>query len=313
MNPPPGEPVAPGPQPPATGSEGAKPPRRSRKRLVTRMLIYGAIAYTAWCATLYFAQDKMLFPGVGLPAPAPGAAAHAGALELRRPLSGDGSAGEAFAWYLPAPGASAQRPAPLVVCFHGNYETIDNQGWMIELFHGLGCSVLLPEFRGYGGAGGSPSQAAIREDAAAFLNDVLARPEVDSTRVLYYGRSLGGGAAADLASVRKPAAIVIESSFSSVRSMSWRYSVPPLLVTNPFRTDCVLASLGVPVLIFHGTLDSVLPISHARALHAGTPGSELWEFACGHDDPPSVSFANEHRERLETFLRRAKLIGGSER
>ncbi|MCX5660582.1 MAG: alpha/beta hydrolase [Planctomycetota bacterium] len=284
-----------------------KRPKRTLKRLATRMLIYLAIGYAGWCATLYFFQDTMLFPGVGLPVGMKASTLSPAIEELRRPIPG-GDGAEAAAWFVPAPGASADHPAPLVVYCHGNYETLDNQGWMIDLFRGLGCSVLLPEYRGYGRAGGKPSQAGIREDTLGFLHDVKARPEVDPSRVFYYGRSLGGGVAADLASVERPNAVVIESSFTSVATMAWKYFAPPLLAKNPYRTDRVLPALGIPVLLFHGSRDDTIPVAHARRMHAMTPGSELCEYDCGHDDPPSVSFAQDHRAKLEAFLKRAGVL-----
>jgi hypothetical protein len=290
---------------PAQAPAQAKGQGRDVRKLALRVLTCVALAYVAWCATLYFAQDIVVFPGVGLPALPQTAAQIPGLEELRRPIPGGG---QAAAWYVPAAGASARRPAPLVVYCYGNYETLDNQGRMIELFRSLGCAVLITEYRGYGRDGGRPSQAGIREDTLGFLHDAKARPEVDPSRVFYYGRSLGGGVAADLASVERCRAIVIESSFTSVTAMAWQYLFPPMLVKNPYRPDRILPGLGVPVLLFHGRSDSIIPVSHARRLHALTPGSELQEYDCGHYDPPSVSFPKDHRARLQAFLQRAGVL-----
>ena len=90
--------------------------------------------------------------------------------------------------------------------------------------------VLLPEYRGYGRSAGSPSQRAITEDLIAFYDLLARRPEVDAQRVVFHGRSLGGGAVCDLARHRKPAAVILMSTFTSMKRMAPRYLVPGFMV-----------------------------------------------------------------------------------
>jgi fermentation-respiration switch protein FrsA (DUF1100 family) len=191
------------------------------------------------------------------------------------------------AWYIPVPGASASKPAPLIVYFHGNAESIDGQDQMVALFHELGWSVLLPEYRGYGRCTGTPSQKGIRDDASYFLELVLARPEVDSKRLVFAGRSLGGGVAADLIHTKKPNALILISSFQSVVAVAQtHYHAPGFLIKHPYRTDRIIQALDSPVLLLHGVNDYIVPIEHARALNKLARHATLIEFPCGHNDFP---------------------------
>jgi fermentation-respiration switch protein FrsA (DUF1100 family) len=109
---------------------------------------------------------------------------------------------------------------------------------------------------------------------------------VDAERVIAYGRSLGGGAAAQLAARRPVAGLVLVSSFSSVRDFARRYLVPPGLVRDPFDTVRVLRDFEGPVLIFHGRRDATIPYRHAEALARAAPGARLVSYDCAHNDCP---------------------------
>src|SRR5690606_34255575 len=102
--------------------------------------------------------------------------------------------GRVEAWLLPGDGVSAERPGPAVVFAHGNAELIDHWPGALARYRRLGVSVVLPEYRGYGRSAGRPSESAIRDDLRALHARLSSHPMVDVTRLVYHGRSLGGGA-----------------------------------------------------------------------------------------------------------------------
>jgi fermentation-respiration switch protein FrsA (DUF1100 family) len=251
----------------------------------------------AWWATVHLVQRSVLFPrGQARPYP-----------EARRQLPGlvdlalDTPEGKVEAWLVPAPRASPEAPAGLVVFAHGNAELIDHQVPVVQAYGRMGLTVLLPEYRGYGRSAGSPSQDAIVDDAVRFLEMALARPDVDGGRVVHHGRSVGAGVACALADRRAPAACVLESPFRSVAAMAARLWVPRFLVRDPFDNEEVLARLDRPVLIFHGRCDSIVPYAHGVALQASARRATLVSYDCDHNDLPPDPDA--HWARIEAFLR----------
>lgn len=234
-------------------------------------------AYLVWCLTLSLAQGWMIFPR-GMAGPALPEGALPRGVERWWIDAADGVRVEA--WYLaPEDGG----PAPAAVIFHGNGELIDHVTEYAAWYRERGFAVLLPEYRGYGRSGGTPSQRAIVEDAKRFCAMLLARPEVDGARVVLHGRSLGAAVAAQVAAEHPPAALVLESPFVSINAMAAGYAVPPFLVRHPFRTDLVLPALGRPVLILHSRDDEIVPYAHGKRLHAMTPGSRLVDLSGSHN------------------------------
>lgn len=201
------------------------------------------------------------------------------------------------AWFIPAPGPG---PHPLIIFFHGNAELIDTNLDTADLYRSLGASTLLVEYRGYGRSQGDPSQSAIVADARQFHDLMAARPDIDPARIAYHGRSLGGGVASALAAERPPAALILESTFTSLAALARSRGLLESLCRHPFRTDRVLPTLDRPVLILHGADDEMIPPTHARTLHAATPGSTYLEAPGGHNDFPRDRRA--YIAAIRTFL-----------
>lgn len=288
------------------------PAVRKQRRWWVRVLINLAIIYTAWCLTLYFYQDHLLFPADLAPEPYPGAKYDISTTVLTRTLP---EGGEVVAWLIPPAPRFRDKPAPLVVFCHGNAEIIDDQSFIISGYQLLGFAILLPEYRGYGRSAGSPTEAGLVDDAVYFLDQVLDRPEIDAGRIVLHGRSLGGGVAAGLADRRKPSALILQSTFTSVASMASSYFAPAFLVKNPFRVDRVLETLDVPVLIFHGADDEIIPVKHGRRLRDVAMQATYHEYNCRHNDFPGDANEATHWKDIENFLREAGILpshdGGS--
>jgi len=215
--------------------------------------------------------------------------------------------GRVGAWWLPAPDRSAKGPGPMVLFAHGNAESIDMWARELEPYRRMGVGVLIPEFRGYGRSDGSPSQDGITDDLVRFVDELVARGEVDPERIILHGRSLGGGVVCSLARQRKAAALVLNSTFTSVRSMAWGFGFPGFLVRDPFdNLDFVKGYYG-PILIQHGTRDSLIPFAHGQALHEAARDSRLVSYDADHNDVPydSPRFWDDIRE----FLRDNQIIG----
>jgi fermentation-respiration switch protein FrsA (DUF1100 family) len=291
-----------------TDSSPATPARTRSKswpRRILRILVGLAVIYVVWCATLYLIQDQIVFPASLAPPPR-SEVPYPNATVLTLDI---GPGEQVHAWFIPAPGCDAEHPAPVVVYFHGNVEIIDYLEAFVGGYPQLGCSLLLPEYRGYGRCGGRPSRTGIRADCIRFYDLLVERDDVDASRIIYHGRSLGGGIAADLAAHREPAAMILHSTFTSAEAMAHRLLGPAFLLTHRYRTDEVVASLDIPLLIFHGTKDQVIPVTHGRKLRDLARNGTYVEYACGHTDLPPSGQEAAYWNEIESFLRRCDVIG----
>ncbi|XAM00233.1 alpha/beta hydrolase [Phycisphaeraceae bacterium D3-23] len=274
--------------------------KRRRMPWYARSVLYVVVIYLVYCGLLFLVQHKLIFPAAmaGQAQPIP---LHGDAVRLEV----ETDEGTSVGWFIPAPGSSEDGPAPMVVFFHGNAELVDHQFAIVDLYHALGVSVLLPEYRGYGGAGGSagsPSQRHIVEDALAFYDQAVARPEVDAERVVIHGRSIGGGVAAQVADRRPCAAVIVESTGTSVARKALGFGVPPFIVRSPFYTARVFRGLDVPVLIMHAQDDEIFAYQHARDLLAAAPNGTLVPFEGGHNGLPSPGEAEKYRDAVSGHL-----------
>ena len=208
--------------------------------------------------------------------------------------------GRVEAWFMPAKGASAERPGPLVLYAHGNGGTIDHVASTMLPYRELGISVLLPEYRGHGRSDGKPSQGAITEDTLWFLAQALDRPDVDGDRVLFHGRSLGGGVVCAVAREHHPAALLLESTFTGVRRRAQEMFGPlAWLVRNPFDSQAWVRGYDGPVLVIHGEQDDVIPYAHGQALAQVAPRGRLVTRQAHHADlPRDANYWDEVRELL---------------
>jgi uncharacterized protein len=187
------------------------------------------------------------------------------------------------AWFLPAAVAGA---APLVIHAHGNGELIDIQTLSVAGLRGAGIGVLLVEYPGYGRSTGDPSEETVTAAFLAAYDWAKSEARVDPARIIGYGRSLGGGAIAQLGARRLLAAMVLESTFTSIGELVREAGVPRWLVVNQFDTSAVLSEYRGPVLILHGIHDGTFPVAQAHLLHDASPRSMLHIESCGHNDCP---------------------------
>ncbi len=195
--------------------------------------------------------------------------------------------GTTYAWFHPAPGTSQASPGPAVIFGHGGWDLVEDWFGNVEPYLNWGVSVLLPEYRGYGKAAGRPVETAVIADLTRFRNRLAERSEVDANRIVYHGRSIGGGMMAGLATRRSPAALILQSTFSSLPDLARSHHVPPFLVRDTLDNVTAIRRLTCPCLILHGAADRLVPVEHAHRLHEALPSSRLVIFDdVGHNDSP---------------------------
>ncbi len=256
--------------------------KRSISAKVKNVLITIVVLYVITLLGLFFLQRRLLFPRhMTHEIPSAGSS-----IEKMEKLHLDIPNGKIEAWFIPGKGADSSHPEPLVLFAHGNAELIDYWPKKLLGYQKMGINLLLPEYRGYGRSGGSPTEQDIAQDLAAWYDSMIKRPDVDPERIVFHGRSIGGGAVCALAKLRKPRAMILQSTFTSITAMAGRYLVPWFLLRDPFDNLEVVGQLKIPILVIHGTKDTLVPFEHAERLAKAAKHGKLVAYPCTHNSCP---------------------------
>jgi fermentation-respiration switch protein FrsA (DUF1100 family) len=185
-------------------------------------------------------------------------------IELRR---ADGA--RQFAWTMPQGADGGDRT--WVLYLHGNRATIASRVNIAryQQLRELGLSVFAPEYRGYGGLDGVPSEAGLNADARAAYEHLHGERRVPPERIVIYGWSLGSAVAVDLASQVRSAAVILEGAPASLVAIGQQqYPLFPirLLMRNPFESIRKIGRIQAPMLFIHSPEDAVIPIAEGRRL-----------------------------------------------
>jgi fermentation-respiration switch protein FrsA (DUF1100 family) len=210
-------------------------------------------------------------------------------------------------WFVPAAG----KARGVLLFFHGNAGNISHRLDSLRLFHGLGLAVLIFDYRGYGRSQGKVSEPGTYLDAEAAWRYLTEERSVPADDIMLFGRSLGAAVAAYLATKRRPRALIMESSFTSVPDFAASYyRIYPVRWLARFRYDAMeyLRSVDCPVLIVHSRDDEIIPFRHGRQLFAGAKEPKAFlELRGGHNDGFLVS-GRDYLDGLDAFL--SEHLGG---
>ncbi|MBI5484024.1 MAG: alpha/beta hydrolase [Deltaproteobacteria bacterium] len=266
---------------------------------IPRFFTLAAIAYAVYALLVFLMQRQIIYPGryIKVSGQTP-----AGIVPIT--IASSTSSGEV--WFMPPLKLKPGERRPLVIFFHGNGEVIDYLPEQVEGFRELGMGVLLVEYPGFGRSSGKPSESSITETAQAAYDTIVKRKEVDPERIVIFGRSLGGGAACALAAGRPSAALILQSTFTSLKPFAGRFLVPALLIRDQFDNGRVVATYPKPILLFHGSRDTTVPPTHSRQLVRMSPRARLVEFPCDHNDFPSEG--REFYRIVAAFLKEAGVL-----
>jgi pimeloyl-ACP methyl ester carboxylesterase len=172
----------------------------------------------------------------------------------------------------------------------------------------MGMAVLLLEYPGFGGMPGSPTEKSTTAAAVAAYDALARLPEVDPARIVAFGRSLGGGVACSLSRQRPLFAMILQSTFTSLKPFSARYLVPGFMVRDVYDNRAALSSFTGPVLLLHGRQDRVVPIGHGRDLAAAGKNVRFIEFDAGHED---IIDQPQFWSAIENFLKAERIISAT--
>lgn len=210
--------------------------------------------------------------------------------------------------------AAADARAPWVLFLHGNAATVASRSNILryERLRSLGLHVFAPEYQGFGGLAGTPTEASVTDDARRgydYLRDVIgASPQ----RIVVYGWSLGSAVAVNVVSEVPAAALILEGAPASLVAIGERrYPWMPIrrIMRNPFESIDKVRRINAPMLFIHSPDDTVIPIEEGRRLFAAAREPKTFvEVRGGHVEPAAVD-GDRMFAAVTTFLRANALLG----
>ncbi len=266
---------------------------------IIRFLVLLVLVYSGAAAWLYIQQDSMIF----LP--------HIPTREIVQTPASIGLEFEdltittsdeerVHAWFIP----NNKSKTVILVC-HGNAGNISHRLDTLRRFHDIGLNVLLFDYRGFGQSTGVPGEQGTYLDARAAWGYLIDKG-FSAEQIVIFGRSLGGGVATELASQQDAAAVILESTFTSVPDRGaelYPWLPVQLLARTHYNNLAKVSRINSPLLVLHSVSDELIPFHHGRQLfQAAKEPKEFYTLNGDHND--GWRMENGYNQVIASFLKK---------
>lgn len=205
------------------------------------------------------------------------------------------------AWYIPHPEARKT-----VLFFHGNGGNMSHRVSSVSVFHQLKLNVLIIDYPGYGESEGLPTETGLYQSADAAWQYLMTAKKFKAENIIIFGRSLGGAVAVDLAARVNPAAVILESTFTSASDMA--EIIFPLLsrflyLRYSFDSESKIKNITSPLLVIHSPDDEMIPFTLGKKLftHANA-NKQFLQITGGHNDG-FIKSMSSYENALNDFIK----------
>ncbi len=226
---------------------------------LSTVLLFCVAGYFLIVACVYYSQHHVIFQSHGMFTKPPAD------LKMEQHFFPSGPNANLCGWWM-----ETDKAVKTILYFHGNWKNISTVGKRIRTFQKLDCNVFLIDYRGYGISQGTiKKEQDIYDDGQAALDYLIQHKKPALDTIIIWGRSLGGGVAAEISRSKPISAIVLESTFFSLHDIAkkefWYFPTDRLLKFH-FNTGNKLSDMMAPVIIIHSIQDRYIPFSQAEKL-----------------------------------------------
>ena len=238
---------------------------KSRLKSLCKRLV---IAYLLICIMMWALQRHIIFmPVQNIGAPAQYDLGDFNVVALTSP---DGVALQS--WY-----HEAKTGFPTILYFHGNGGNLAYRAQYFRLLADAGFGLLALDYRGYGKSAGSPSEQGFYMDARTMIQYGMKQLHIHPDHMIVYGESIGTGVAVQMATEYRFGAMVLQSPFRSLIELGQAaYPGLPvdLLQIDRFDSLSKMDRVKLPVLVFHGEKDAIVPFDHGKSILESAAGEK---------------------------------------
>ena len=203
-------------------------------------------------------------------------------------------------WFIPN-----ENHIGVILFCHGNAGNISHRLETIRIFHDLGLSVFIFDYRGYGKSDGKPSENGTYLDVEAAWAYLTKTKRIEPSEIIVFGRSLGGSIAAYIAKEQTPGALILESAMTSVPDVAAKiYPFLPVRLMARFKYDTInyIREISCPVLIIHSPDDEIIPYENGRRLfEAANEPKRFLELTGGHNEGFMMA-GEKYSDELRQFI-----------
>lgn len=238
------------------------------------------VSYALTIGWMFFFQRDLMYHPTQVPFD-PAAHGITGAQKIETPIEGG-----KLAHFMTMPAAEGK---PTLVFFQGNADGLARRAFKFRDWQGRGYGLLMVGYPGFDNPG-KPSEESLYEAGraaiAAWASLTGLKPE---KALVYYGESLGTGIATQMALDIKPMALILEApytAFADVGAVHYPYLPVRWLIKDHYRTIDKIASVGVPLLVIHGTDDETVPFEQGHKVFetAQEPKTSFFPAMAHHND-----------------------------
>lgn len=157
----------------------------------------------------------------------------------------------------------------VILYFHGNAGDLSGWQFVAGDFIQYDYNILIIDYRGYGKSSGTISEKGFYRDAEAAYRFLIDKKGFLPQHIIIYGRSIGSGAAVEVASRNDCRGLVLESPYTSLKKLANQklpFLFPSLYLKFEFNSFSKINNIRAPIIFIHGDRDTIIPVSHTQQL-----------------------------------------------
>ena len=251
-------------------------------------LFFGTLCiYLLICATIYFMQNKMLFPADSTQPVAQNWIPTLSKNDTQAMIVGQCGQLHVVRWSVP-------NDKGIIMIFHGNGESVASVQDEVPIFQKLGYSVMTWDYPGYGKSTvcwfNEDDLLRDSESAYQWLIKQISVKQTPKSHIILYGRSIGTGLTLHVASQHQVKLVLLVSPYNALVDVAkdhMPFFIPVSLISHlPIRAKQWLNQAKCNVRAIHGLNDTLIYPAHAAALfkHVKVNAKIEWVDGAGHND-----------------------------
>lgn len=191
--------------------------------------------------------------------------------------------------------------------FHGNAGSLYTQFSSISKLLDYGFQIFMFDYSGFGYSEGEATRKNVLQDGNSALTYLKSRKDLEGTKLIIYGQSLGGHLSAVIAAENENDidGLVIEGAFSSHKDIAAEHFgfLGRVAVREMYSAKKSIANFNKPLLVIHSSEDEIIPLKLGKLIYeSGNEPKEFYQIKHPHITGPT-HYTKEIATKINTMLK----------